>query len=140
MESARDTITELVRHELESWANAQLAGALKTRSDRSKPTVAPTLARAVADSVQRLTETAGALTEACIAAHEADIRASLTKDLASGEWRRTFRGRAVLKRFTARIGGDLSYDVLRNLIVAKMRDAHFKPAGMHQVIAIVLAT
>jgi energy-coupling factor transporter ATP-binding protein EcfA2 len=136
--SAGETITELVRHKLELWANAQLTGALKTRSDRSKSSVAPSLAQAVAESVQRLTEIAGTLTAAGIATREAEVRDSFAKDLESGEWRRTFRGRSVLKRFTTRIGGDLSYEVLRNLVVARMRDANFKPVGMQQVLAVVL--
>jgi hypothetical protein len=140
IDSARDTITELVRHELENWANAQLARALKTRSDRSKPIVAPTLARAVVDSVQRLTDIAGSLTESCIATREGELRESFGKDLVSGAWRCTFRGRSVLKRFTTRIGGNLSYEVLRNLILAKMRDASFRPSGMQEVLGKILAS
>lgn len=46
----------------------------------------------------------------------------------------------MLKRFTTRIGGDLSYEVRRNLIVARMRDTTFKPPGMEEVLTKVLAS
>jgi hypothetical protein len=60
-------------------------------------------------------------------------------ELADGRWTSTYRGRDVLRRFCdlARLG--IAYEFLRDLIIARMRDAKYEPPGMCAVIDQVLA-
>ena len=56
-----------------------------------------------------------------------------------GGWTQTFRGRDVLRRFVGRFVTGIGYETFRDLIIARMRDAEYKPAGMKRVIDTILA-
>jgi hypothetical protein len=78
------------------------------------------------------------LTNEALLARETELRARFDADLATDAWRRTFRGRDVLKEF-ARLNSTSSYEVIRNLIIARMSDAGHRPAGMKDVVEAILA-
>jgi hypothetical protein len=50
-----------------------------------------------------------------------------------------FRGRDVLRRFVGKRAASVSYEVFRNLVVSRMAEAGFQPAGMKKVIEQILA-
>jgi hypothetical protein len=66
------------------------------------------------------------------------IRNRFRNDLRSGDWIKNFRGREILKRFTERHVKIIKYEVFRDLILARMRDANFQPCGMSRVIQAIL--
>jgi predicted ATPase len=138
-ECARETMTELVRHKLASTVNDELVRLIRTATDPSAPEVAPDLASAAGRSAENISKTVG---ERFDLAHlkdmEEKLRSEFEKALAADTWRKRFRGRDVLNRFVARIH-KTSYEVFRDLIVARMKDSAFQPEGMRAVIDKILA-
>lgn len=139
-ECARDILGGLAARQLEDWANKQLVQCIRTGSDRGRASSVPSLRRAVEGSVSRLKKTSvKTLSAKALKKKEDEIRGILAESLRNAEWRRTFPGRALLSKFVSQHGGGLSYEVLRNLIIAKMRDADHRPPGMKRVIDEILA-
>lgn len=133
-ECARETMPDLVRHKLAATANAELVGAIVTRTDPNSPNVAPDLAAAVQRSAEKVAAIARDRFDlARMKVLEEEHRAEFETALGADTWRRRFRGRDVLSRFCGRIN-KVSYEVLRNLILADMRSAGFQPPGMKFVV------
>jgi hypothetical protein len=68
-----------------------------------------------------------------------EYRAKFNDDLGSGSWKKSFRGRDVMKRFVGKYGQRLKYELFRNLIIARMRDDEFRPEGMTTVLNEITA-
>ena len=130
----------LAAEQLERWANKQLVQCIRTGSDRAQTSSVPSLRKAVVGSTSRLKKaSAKTLSAKALRQKEAEIRGALAKDLATADWKQTFPGRALLSRFVHQHGAGLNYEVLRNLIIAKMRDADHRPPGMKTVIDAILS-
>jgi hypothetical protein len=140
LECAGETLSDLVRHELESRANGALVSAIKTRTPREVKEIGPALREAVEASGARVAEAIEkTLTLKALSEDETLSRARLAADLKTTGWLHTFRGRDVLKRFVAHYGRGVSYEAFRDLVLARMRDANFKPEGMRKVLDEILA-
>jgi hypothetical protein len=68
-----------------------------------------------------------------------ELRLELDSNLASGSWRMNLPGREILSRFTGDHAEGIAYEVLRNLIIARMKIAGYEPTGMRRVIEAILA-
>ena len=131
---ARETLPDLVRHRLAATVNAELVGAIVTKTAPRSPDVVPDLAQAVQRSAEKVATIARDRFDLSrLATLEKEYRADFETALGADTWRRRFRGRDVLSRFCGRIN-KVSYEVLRNLIVAEMRGAGFQPPGMKSVV------
>ncbi|MBL4662132.1 MAG: AAA family ATPase [Flavobacteriaceae bacterium] len=62
------------------------------------------------------------------------IRNKLKESLESDKWNEDFNGRMVLKRFVSDHCKGIDYETFRNLIIAKMNEYNYQPAGMRNVI------
>lgn len=137
---ARDTLTDLVRHQLSSAAYSELVKSIHTTTDPHAAEVAPLLAKAVTRSVEKMSKRASeSFSLVRLKEKEVKLRSEYEQALAADSWRKRFRGREVLRRFSGRIG-KTTYEVLRDLIIANMRDAGYQPEGMRAVIEKVLAS
>jgi hypothetical protein len=98
--------------------------------------VAESVAMSVSRSVVRIDQAAATqLTREVLEQVERDRLGMLQRDLDSGEWQRSFRGRDVLKDFVGtHLSGELGYAAFRDLVVARMRDESFQPKGMREVV------
>ena len=67
---------------------------------------------------------------------EIELRRELDIALSGDEWLKVFRGRNVLKRYAGKKG--VSYEVLRNLIVSRMRLAQYCPENMRYISEAIL--
>src|SRR5262249_2752194 len=135
---ARETMNGLIRHRLASSVNAALVASIKTATNPTSKEIAPSLDRAIRESVARISSTVQAeygLDQ--LKNIEAKLRKEYERHLASDAWRKKFRGRDVLHRFVARVK-KTSYEVFRDLIIASMRDASYRPKGMKTVIDKIL--
>jgi hypothetical protein len=138
-ECARETMPQLLRHELAEYANSALIKAINTGTDPSKGDLVAELSEAVQRSVARVTKASTVdVGESGIRTREAQLRSKYEKSLADGTWVSVFRGRDVLKRFAGRRAQSVSYEMFRNLIVSRMRDDGFQPPGMKTVINAIL--
>ena len=137
--AAASTLSALVSHQLQLYANSRLVSSLNTRIDPRSAQLASPLREAVEKSAERMTEVVGTdLSLKKLKAQEKHFRTTFEKDLESENWRRTFRGRDVLANLVQKHGSGINYETLRNLIVARMRDSSHRPKGMQTVISQIL--
>ena len=136
---AKDTMPQLVRHELSEIANSALVGAISTRTDPKGADLAGSLFDSVSQSMSRLqTVSSTTLTKASLAAKETELTTKFVESLADGSWVKRYQGRSVLKRFANKHAPTVSYEVFRNLLLSKMKDHGYRPAGMELVVKKIL--
>lgn len=139
LKCAQRTISSLVAHEVSSSANKRIISALNLRVNPESTDVARDLSQSIQSSLDRLQKVCVAsLGIETLVDEVSSLSESLQRDLISGNWRSTFRGRDILKRFVAEHGSGLKYNHFRNLIISKMRDDNFKPKGMKSVLEKVM--
>jgi len=139
-EAAEETMSDLIRHELEQSANQSLVKTVKTATDRSSASIAQALYNSVVASSKQFNETLRRdLNLSSLKKKERIIKQKLISDLNSGAWRKNFRGRDILSRLKNKCKVCGSYVEFRNLIIARMRDDGFQPGGMKSVIVGILS-
>ncbi|QLE47389.1 hypothetical protein FD724_04135 [Nostoc sp. C057] len=140
MEFASEIITNVVTHQLLKHADRQLKSKLDLGFDRSIQSVGSELAKAVArchDRIEKLT--LNELSEKHLTDLEIEYRLKATTSLENGTWRIIFPGRDIIKLFVGRFGRGIPYERFRDLILARMRDKNFQPAGMKQIVDRIIA-
>jgi predicted ATPase len=136
---AQQTVPDLIGHQLRVRVNHDLTSCIDLNYDPRRDDAANALAESVDRSVRRIREVcADTLAVDTLRREEERLREATQADLSAGSWVRTFRGRDVLKRFVGTYGGGISYDMFRDLIVARMRDVEYQPTGMGRVIHRIL--
>lgn len=139
MNCANETIPDLVAHELRTYANATFLKCINLNFTPSTGDTSQSLSAALSRSSERIQESlATKLSRTELKAREKQLAAKATEHLQTGEWRSTFRGREVLRRFVGHYGNGIKYEQFRDLIIARMRDAQHEPAGMKNVIDAIL--
>lgn len=134
------TLPTLTSHELQRLVNRSLVECIRTRVDPRASQITPALREVIESSVHRITEVAaGQLAQSELERKEAEVQSTLRRDLVSGAWRKTFRGRDVLRRFVGEYGGSVKYEVFRDLVLARMHDAGVQPPGMKLILDTILA-
>lgn len=141
-ECAEQTLPSLVRFHLEEYANKNLVGSIKTNIDRTSSSITELLKTVIDESAKKVKQVADkTLTIEFLNKLEQEHTSKLQKDLSNNAWKKTFRGRDILKRFTSEIVGQKTkYEAFRDLIIARMRDSEHRPAGMNKVIQLILNT
>ena len=139
-EFASEIITDMVTHQLRKYANHQLKSKLDLGFDPSIQSVGSELAKAVARCNNRIEKlTSNELSEKHLTDLEIQYRLEATTSLGNGTWRINFRGRDIIKRFVGKFGQGIPYEKFRDLILARMRDNNFQPAGMKQIVDRIIA-
>ena len=137
---ASRTIPALVRHEMTVLANDELRRALVVGADPSSDSVSNALRPSIEKTVQRITDLAtDKLSASALEELEVGLRESYESFLESGEWLRAFRGRDILRQFVHDFVPGVGYETFRDLILARMKEAGFRPAGMSRVLDEILA-
>lgn len=137
--TAKKTLPNLIRHRMSLYANKLLVECINTRSDPNAASVAQPLFNVITSSFNRVQAlTINDLSLDKLKAMEADIQEGLNKDISSDRWRSEFRGRDILKRFVDDYASEVKYEVLRDLIIARMRDAGYEPIGMRRIVDGIL--
>jgi predicted ATPase len=136
---AREVIPSLVGHELRTYAYRELSSQIDLGFDPKRTDVGTAMAEAVARSATCLDTSATInLTQVALEKMERKVRARAEIALTDGTWRAEFPGRAILARFAGHHGDGVSYETLRDLILARMRDLARQPPGMAKVINAIL--
>lgn len=132
---ASDTIASLVAHRISTSANDKIISALNLRVDPQSPDIAIAVANAIKHSRERFDALVSqSLSDMALNAQAAAFSRSLREDIETGEWKMSFRGRDVLKRFVGRHGNGVKYNHFRNLIISRMRDHGYQPTGMAAIL------
>ncbi|CCE05622.1 hypothetical protein BRAS3843_140041 [Bradyrhizobium sp. STM 3843] len=140
VECARETLPSLVAHDTSDAANREIIGAISTKIDPKSENPGHALSQAIQasrDRIQRLVE--NALSPAALEALTKMHQDRFQQDLEDGGWKKTFRGRDVLRLFVGRRGGGVKYETFRNIVIARMRDKGYQPPGMKYVLDLISA-
>jgi hypothetical protein len=137
--AAASTLDGLVRHELTDFVNREIVSSLDYCFDPKRSDLAAAIREAIDRSLARINQSEKtSLTVASLGKKEAALRKKFQSHLAAEKWKKTFRGREILKEF-GRTHCTVTYDVLRNLILARMAEAGHKPKGMKKIIDAIIA-
>jgi hypothetical protein len=136
--SAASSLKSLIQHEITDFVNSSIIQCLDLSFSPKRADVSIAIGEAMNRSLSKINQLANdELTPTNLQAKEAELQEKYESDLGTDAWRRTFRGRDVLKEFAKSNCKD-SYEVMRNLIVARMSDAGYKPDGMSEVVQKII--
>ena len=138
--AAREVVPGVLVEKVRSYGNAQMVRAINAGFDPKSSSISVALHEAVHRSFERISKAMEReLALGAIESFEAKTRNEIETSFAEGTWRRKIPGREILKRFVALENLGVSYEILRNLIVARMAEVGLKPAGMKVVVDKVVA-
>jgi hypothetical protein len=134
--SAERTLDSLLRHSMETFANAKLVEGIRTRGNPHEPSAASATREVIETSLLRVQRAVDQdLSIEALRKLESSETMRLQEALQNDTWRISFRGRDILRRFVDdQLRGSIGYTAFRDLIVARMRDENYQPAGMKLVI------
>jgi hypothetical protein len=140
-ECAKETLPQLIRHELSEFANTHLRDALNLRTNALADDPSGALVEAIARSVDRAAVVRdGQLSLGNLTSKEQEIRSRFDRALADGTWIKEFRGREILRRFVSKRKLQPSYEVFRNIVLSQMKSSNHRPTGMKLTIEKILPT
>lgn len=136
---AKETLPQLVRHELSEYANSALRRAIDVKTDPKLDVQSNALSESIARSVERINGLRDdQLTLEKLLEMEGKIKQRFITSISDGTWVSTFRGRDILRRFVGKRATSVTYEVFRNLILAQMKDDGYKPEGMRCILEKIL--
>ena len=139
LSSARQVVNLLVHTQLQDIINDKLVGCINIGANPNSSTQSIELHNSVSNSQRRLDSVlSNDLLPSKIQEMEKTIRDEFETALLDGTWKKTFRGRDVLKRFAGLLSDGIKYEQLRNLIIARMRDDGYQPQGMVDVVNAII--
>lgn len=132
--SARECLIPLVQHALVGSANKMLTGAINLSFDPKRRDVGASLFESVQRSAKSFEKVSSeTLSLDFLEREEVKVREKFSRDLTTGDWKYSFRGRDVLKHF-CKIHIREGYETFRTLVISKMVEGRHQPVGMSQVI------
>ncbi|MCD1645735.1 AAA family ATPase [Marinobacter adhaerens] len=135
-ECAIETADEIIRIRMDKIVNSKFISAISFSFD-PKLKSSQGFSEAVSRSHNKISELVeSSLSFSELEALEIELRSSLNEALSGDDWVKVFRGRNILKRFAGKKG--ISYEVLRNLVVSRMRLAQYCPDNMREISEIIL--
>ena len=139
-ECAKETLPQLVRHELSNYANTLLINSINIKTDPKQEIQAQELSQSVKRSIDKINNLLNnELKLDALQNKENEVRHRYLQNISDGNWTATFRGRDILKKFVSKNGLTVSYEIFRNLILDKMRDDAYKADGMKNIIQNILS-
>lgn len=137
---AKETMNGLIIHLLREDAYMILKDVIDLGIDPNSKNISESLFNSITRLTNRMNkDVQEKLTIAKLRVQEEKMREEFVNDLSSGEWRKTFRGREILKKFTNQYCNNIPYESFRNLILARMRDNNYRPEGMKTIINKILS-
>jgi energy-coupling factor transporter ATP-binding protein EcfA2 len=133
--AAQDSIGPLIRHELLKYARKAFGDLLDVSVSPDLTRFSPSISKRIRNAQKKLGKVVGGpLSSDELKQVESAARKRYAEDLKSDVWLISFRGRDILKRFSAKHAGGTPYDVFVNLIIDEMRTAGDRPMGMARVL------
>lgn len=141
IESARSTMKKLVQHEVRKKVNNLLLHSIELNFDPDTNNLSRDINTAIEKSNSIITQLLndGPLTVDSLSIEASSIEEELSSAIQDGSWPKRFKGRDILKDFVSNLGVGLSYEVMRNSILARMAADAYEPPGMKNVIDEITA-
>jgi hypothetical protein len=137
-ECARKAISGVVRSQLTKLVNDALVSSIGLRIDPKSERSSAFLSETLQRSVRKINEVVQGLGIEELQRKEQQLHDQFNADLISGEWKSSLPGRAILRGFVGQHVQTISYIPFRNLLLNRMADARFQPAGMAKVVAQII--
>ncbi len=127
-ECAKETIHKLVRNEIEAFVNKKLVESINTKGDPKITNITQDLNKSIDRSIKRINDVRlKELNEDELKNLEAKLHNEYEESFNNDTWKNRIQGREVLKQFIGNHGrGKIKYEIFRNLILARMKDAGFQ--------------
>lgn len=139
LKAAQSVVGRLVAHRMRAFANSAIVNALDLSFDPTSQNPNRLLQEAIERSKKKLDAVVtNNLSPYAIEKMSAELTTEYNDALSNGSWKKELPGRAILSAFCGMNGHKIRYEHLRDLIIAKMRDDNFEPAGMKTVVSKVL--
>lgn len=133
--SARLVVPEMLTQKMRSFVNSEIVGCIRLSVPRDTSTLGRALHDVAARSCNKISEKiATALSEEKLVEKEILFRNELEQSFTDGSWMNALPGRDILKRFVGLADVPVGYEVLRNLILNRMKEEGYKPEGMRAII------
>lgn len=138
-QAAQDSLPQLIRHEMASYANKQMIGSIDMSGDPKAADLSAVLSESVIRSFNKVKKAFEVeLSIEKLRELEQSIRGRYVESIADGTWASKVKGRDILKRFANKHAPNVTYEAFRNLLISQMKDSGYKPAGMKSVIDEIL--
>lgn len=138
LESAKESIDELVKETLQKWADNELVQKISIII-KDEGSYSDKVYQSVQQSNQEITSVVkNKLTLKKISQKEKSIRKFYSKTLTTDKWMKKLKGRSILKRFVGKYVQGIRYEAFRDLIISKMASDGYQPIGMKRVITQIL--
>ncbi len=136
---ATEELTSLVVHEMQVYANENIMNCIDFQFDPNSDDISKDLLERIGTSYTRIHDVQkNVLSLEKLKEKEKLFKDSFNRDLESGNWKSTFKGRDVLKNFKKKHLPGIPYKAFRNLIISFMEKDGFQPSGMKKVIEEIL--
>ncbi|GAB2798984.1 AAA family ATPase [Dyella kyungheensis] len=136
--AAKDTLPVLLRRDLSAHTNVALVRSINTEFDPAAPDLADAAAAAVVRSMDKLSKASLGLNADLLRVFAEERNSYYQNGLSGESWMKIFPGRDVLRRLVQKLNITVSYEALRNLILAKMSQDGHRPSGMVKVLSKVI--
>lgn len=138
--AAQESLPQLIRQEMASFANQKLIGSINTATDPRAADLSSALFQATSRSFEKLKAVyEDELSSASLQKKELEFKDKYMQSLADGTWASKVRGRDILRRFAGKYAPGVKYESFRNLLISQMKDSGYKPAGMNSVVQKILS-
>lgn len=138
---AQQMVSSLATDRLRRELNDRLVNALKIKVDAGRKSPAIDLYTSITSSMERISTIQEDLTAEKVETLYSEQEAVLNLSIQNGSWIQDFPGRRILTEFAQmRLKGKITYDGLRNLTIARMKEDGYRPPGMKKVIDGILSS
>jgi hypothetical protein len=133
--AAREVQPKILRHSLMDFANRSLVGSVDVGADPAAEDIALSVFGAVSRTNERLRKTVDSqLTLESLKSKYEQLESEYNASFGDGSWKAKLPGRDILKRYVSSAKLPVKYEVFRNLVLSRMSDTGYQPAGMKLVI------
>ena len=136
--SARNNLKSLIEHEMRTHINKKITSRINLNINKTSNDYADEFKKNLDTINKEINELSISETYKEIKSLEDQLTKKYENHLNTGDWKKTFRGRDILKSFSNEIKKGLKYEKLRNLIISRMRDNKYQPQGMKDIIEKII--
>ena len=136
---AEAQIGQLISHKIRTEINSELVKGLNLSSNPRSDDIGAALHDSIEKSigqVQRQAETKLRIDD--IRERVAKEREVLSRSLSTGDWKKHFKGRDILRAFVGEYVRGMRYELFRNLLISQMVNSGHQPEGMKAVLDKIL--
>ncbi len=135
---AKETLGELTTHILVKEVYEAITGSINVGSDPKSSSISKALLLSLSASKERFLKQLQEFSEEELDKREKKIKKKFSADLKGQKWKKTFKGRSILKLFVGKHVSGINYENFRDLVISKMVISGYEPEGMKKIIEKIL--